>query len=97
MPRRLRPGRARSRAGRTPTRTIAGSGTRVTLLLGVAELAEEIDVDRARVALEAAEARLAELGSSGRTPEGDEADPEVAEAEGDRLRAQTRLDVVQEP
>ena len=34
------------------------TGTRVTLLIGVAELAEEIDVDRARVALEAAEARV---------------------------------------
>jgi F-type H+-transporting ATPase subunit epsilon len=70
-------------------------GTRVTMLLGVAELAEEIDVERARVALEAAEARLA-IASSGR-PEGDEADPEFIEAEGERLRAQTRLDVVQEP
>ena len=67
------------------------------MLLGVAELADEIDVERARVALEAAEARLADLGSSGRTSEGDEVDPEVAEAEGERLRAQTRLDVVQEP
>ncbi|MGA8725572.1 MAG: F0F1 ATP synthase subunit epsilon [Acidimicrobiales bacterium] len=72
-------------------------GTRVTMLLGVAELAEEIDVERARVALEVAEARLADLGSSGRTSEGDAVDPEVAEAEGERLRAQTRLDVVQEP
>ena len=40
------------------------ASTRVTLLVGVAELAEEIDVDRARVALEAAEARVAELGGS---------------------------------
>ena len=35
------------------------TSSRVTLLLGVAELAEEIDADRARVALEAAEARVA--------------------------------------
>ena len=41
------------------------TGSRVTLLLGVAELAEEIDVDRARAALEAAEARVAELGGGG--------------------------------
>jgi F-type H+-transporting ATPase subunit epsilon len=72
-------------------------GTRVTMLLGVAELAEEIDVERARVALEAAEARLAELGGAGRATDGDQIDPEVAEAEGERLRAQTRLAVVEEP
>ena len=80
-----------------------GSGSRVTMLIGVAELAEEIDVDRARVALEAAEARLAELSSAGRTAgaaagsapgEGDEADPEVVEAEAELLRAQVRLEAV---
>ncbi len=75
----------------------AERGTRVTMLLGVAELVSEIDVERARAALEAAEARLAELGTAGRTAEGDEADPEVAEAEGERRRAQTRLDAVEEP
>ena len=49
------------------------TGTRVTLLIGVAELAEEIDVDRARAALEAAEARVAELGgAANRTPGEDE-------------------------
>ncbi len=72
-------------------------GTRVTMLLGVAELVSEIDVERARAALEAAEARLAELGSAGRTAEGDEVDPEVLDAEGERLRARTRLDAVEEP
>ncbi len=38
--------------------------TSVTVLVGVAELAEEIDADRARAALEAAEARITELGGS---------------------------------
>ena len=80
-----------------------GSGSRVTMLIGVAELAEEIDTDRARAALEAADARLAELGAAGRTPgpaagstpgEGEEIDPEVAEAEAERLRAQVRLEAV---
>ncbi len=72
------------------------TGTRVTLLLGVAELAEEIDVDRARAALEAAEARVADLGgSANRTPaEGEEADPELAEAEAALVRAQVRLEAV---
>jgi len=71
------------------------TGSRVTVLAGVAELAEEIDADRARVALEAAEARLAELGSAttGRTPaEGEPADPELVEAEAALRRAQVRLE-----
>jgi len=71
------------------------TGTRVTVLAGVAELAEEIDADRARVALEAAEARLAELGGAavGRTPaEGETADPELVEAESALVRAQVRLE-----
>ena len=72
------------------------TGTRVTLLVGVAELAEEIDVDRARAALETAEARLAELGGTpNRTPaEGEEADPELVEAEAALRRAQVRLEAV---
>src|SRR5271168_3942173 len=37
------------------------AGSRVTLLVGVAELAGEIDTDRARAALEVAEAKVAEL------------------------------------
>jgi len=70
------------------------TGTRVTLLVGVAELAEEIDSDRARVALEAAEARVAELGgTASRAPaEGEVADPELVEAEAAVLRAQVRLE-----
>jgi len=71
------------------------TGSRVTLLAGVAELAEEIDVDRARTALEAAEARVAELGGTGRTPaEGEDADPELVEAESAVRRAQVRLEAV---
>ncbi len=79
--------------------------SRVTLLIGVAELAEEIDVDRAGVALEGAEARLAELAGAGRSTgagsssagEPDEPDTEVLEAEADRLRAQVRLEAVEVP
>ncbi len=73
-----------------------GTGSRVTLLLGVAELAEEIDTDRARIALEAAEARIAELGgAANRTPaEGEDIDPELVEAEAALLRAQVRLEAV---
>ena len=72
------------------------TGTRVTLLIGVAELAEEIDVDRARVALEASEARVGELGGTiNRTPtEGEEIDPELVEAESSVRRAQVRLEAV---
>jgi F0F1-type ATP synthase epsilon subunit len=72
------------------------TGTRVTLLIGVAELAEEIDVDRARVALEAAETRVAELGGTvNRTPtEGEEIDPELVEAEAAVRRSQVRLEAV---
>ena len=67
----------------------------MTLLLGVAELAEEIDADRARVALEAAEARVAELAGTGKAPaEGEEADPELVEAEAAVVRAQVRLEAV---
>jgi F-type H+-transporting ATPase subunit epsilon len=69
-------------------------GSRVTLLVGVAELAEEIDVDRARLALDAAESRLSELGGTGARAAGDEgeADPELVEAEAELLRAQVRLE-----
>jgi F-type H+-transporting ATPase subunit epsilon len=79
----------------------AASGTRVTLLFGVAELAEEIDVARAEVARQAAESRLSELGgpggqASGVTgPDGESVpDPEVVEAEATLLRAQVRLEAL---
>jgi F-type H+-transporting ATPase subunit epsilon len=78
------------------------SGTRVTLLIGVAELAEEIDVERARLALDAAEARVAEVGgASGRSSgsgsgpgEADEPDAALVEAEAEVRRAQVRLEAV---
>jgi F-type H+-transporting ATPase subunit epsilon len=71
-------------------------GSRVTLLVGVAELADEIDTDRARVALEAAEARVAEFGGTGKAlAEGEEADPELVEAEAAVVRAQVRLEAVE--
>jgi F-type H+-transporting ATPase subunit epsilon len=71
------------------------TGSRVTLLLGVAELADEIDVEAARADLEAAEAKVAELGGSGRTAgEGDEADPALAAAEADAAWARARLEAV---
>jgi F-type H+-transporting ATPase subunit epsilon len=77
----------------------AAPTSRVTLLIGVAELAEEIDTDRARVALEAAESRLTELGAAGRgagagTGEGEEPDAELVEAEAELVRAQVRLEAV---
>jgi F-type H+-transporting ATPase subunit epsilon len=75
------------------------SGTRVTLLIGVAELAEEIDAARAQVALEAAEARVAELtGTGGRTTGGgedEEPDAEMVEAEASLRRAQVRLEALE--
>jgi F-type H+-transporting ATPase subunit epsilon len=77
-----------------PAGTAPASRTRVTLLIGVAEPAAEIDVERARAALEAAEAKVAELtGSAGRgtSPAEDEADPELEEAEAARRRAEVRL------
>jgi F-type H+-transporting ATPase subunit epsilon len=75
-------------------------GTRVTLLIGVAELAEEIDADRARVALEVSEARVAELrsvassGGSAGSGDGDQIDPELAEAEAALRRAEVRLEAI---
>jgi F-type H+-transporting ATPase subunit epsilon len=71
------------------------SGTRITVLASVAELSEEIDVERARVALEAAQARVTDLtAASGRgsSAEGDEADADLVEAEGAVLRAEVRLE-----
>lgn len=76
----------------------AAGGTRVTLLLGVAELAEEIDVERARAAREAAGARLAELGAPGgvaAAEEGVTPDREVAEVQAALLRAEVRLETAE--
>ncbi len=80
----------------------AAAGTRVTMLIGVAELAGEIDVDRARTALDGAEARVAELaGAGGRgagtgSAEGEEPDHDLIEAEAALLRAQVRLEATDE-
>jgi len=72
---------------------------RVTVLPPAAELAEQIDVDRARRSLEAAEAKLADLSAAGRTSaegeEGAERDVEVVEAEAARKRAETRIEVAE--
>lgn len=77
---------------------LPGLSTKVTVLAGVAELADQIDVPRAQLAKEAAEARVAEL-SSGRggasdVPDGDDG-PGVAlvEAEAALARADLRLSV----
>lgn len=82
----------------------AGAGrTRVTLLVGVAELAEEIDSARARAALQTAEARVIEVsGGVGGRPagtgpgEGEEVDPELVEAEEAVRRAEVRLETIDE-
>jgi len=71
-------------------------GTRVTLLIGVAELVDEIDLERARAALERAESRLAELeGAGGRGGEEGAADLEVAEARAALRRAEVRIEAVE--
>jgi F-type H+-transporting ATPase subunit epsilon len=68
---------------------------RVVVLAPIAELADEIDVERAQRALEAAEARLADAtgGRAGPTGEEEGADPEVAEAEAAAQRARVRIEV----
>ncbi len=70
----------------------------VVVLAPVAERATDIDVERARRALDAADERLTELGGptgSGETSGGEGAtvDTQVLEAEAARLRAQVRLEV----
>ena len=76
---------------------LPGLSTRVTVLAGIAELAEEIDVPRAELARDAAAQRVNEL-RAGRGPaaegEGaDEADVALTEAEGALARAELRLTV----
>ena len=71
-------------------------------MAGIAELADEIDTERARVAHDAAEARVAELEASGRTAgsgspasasgEGDLPDPDLVEAQAALRRAEVRLE-----
>jgi F-type H+-transporting ATPase subunit epsilon len=70
----------------------AGMSTRLTVLAGVAELANEIDVARAEASKEAATQRVAELGS-GRATDDAEAESGLVEAEQALARAELRLQV----
>jgi F-type H+-transporting ATPase subunit epsilon len=78
---------------------LPGLSTRVTVLAGIAELAEDIDVPRAEAAKEAATLRISELGSgrgasASDTGEGAEAvDLALVEAELALARAELRLSV----
>ncbi len=66
----------------------------MTVLAGIAELAEEIDVPRAEQAREAATQRIGELGAGrAQAAEEVEEDVELAEAEGALARAELRLAV----
>ena len=78
---------------------LPGLSTRVTVLAGVAELAPEIDVERATVARDAAQQRVGELGgragTAAATAPGEDAVAglELADAEQDLARAELRLAV----
>jgi F0F1-type ATP synthase epsilon subunit len=76
---------------------LPGLSTRVTVLAGIAEIAEEIDVPRAELARDAATQRVTELrggrGPAGEADGADEADVALAEAEGALARAELRLAV----
>ncbi len=77
---------------------LPGLSTRLTVLAGIAELADEIDVPRAEAARDVAAQRVADL-SSGRVQGGDELDEELAlaEAQGALARAELRLAVAAGP
>jgi F0F1-type ATP synthase epsilon subunit len=64
----------------------------VTVLAGIAELSEEIDVARAEQARDTASQRVNEL-QSGRGGEEVEVDVELLEAKGSLERAELRLSV----
>jgi F0F1-type ATP synthase epsilon subunit len=64
----------------------------VTVLAGIAEVSEEIDVARAEQARDAANQRVNEL-QSGRGGEEIEVDLELVEAKGSLERAELRLSV----
>jgi F-type H+-transporting ATPase subunit epsilon len=76
---------------------LAGMTTRVTLLAGIAELAEDIDVPRAQQAQEVATQRVSELssarGGSAASDEAERGDVELQQAEGALARAELRLSV----
>ena len=77
---------------------LPGLSTRVTVLAGIAEVADEIDVPRAEIARDAATQRVNEL-SGGRGPAAeageaaDEANVALAQAQGSLSRAELRLAV----
>jgi F0F1-type ATP synthase epsilon subunit len=71
---------------------LPGLSTRVTVLAGIAELSEEIDVARAEQARDTASQRVNEL-QSGRGGEEVEVDVELLEAKGSLERAELRLSV----
>jgi F0F1-type ATP synthase epsilon subunit len=73
---------------------LPGLSTRVTVLAGVAERAEEIDVERAERAKETSSQRLSDL-NAGRSVAGEDLDEDVAvtEAAGSLARAELRLAV----
>ena len=71
---------------------------RVTVLAGVAELVDEIDVARAEAARTEAQARLDQLrSSSARDDAGAAADVEIAQLEGALERADVRLKLSRGP
>jgi F-type H+-transporting ATPase subunit epsilon len=78
---------------------LPGLSTRVTVLAGIAELAEEIDVSRAEQARDAAAQRVNDLRSGRGTTSGGaggediEVDVELIEAQGSLDRAELRLAV----
>jgi F-type H+-transporting ATPase subunit epsilon len=73
---------------------LPGLSTRVTVLAGVAERAEEIDTERAERAKETSGQRLSDL-NAGRAPAGEDIEEDVAvsEAESALARAELRLAV----
>jgi len=73
---------------------LPGLSTRVTVLAGIAELADEIDVPRAEQAKETATQRVNELGGGrgGAVEEGEE-DVALSQAEKALARAELRLSV----
>ncbi len=82
-------------SGDTVAPSTVAPATQVTLLAGVAELADDIDTERAKTALDAAAARVAELGVAGRVPgPGDEPteDEGLVEAQAALRRAEVRLE-----
>jgi F-type H+-transporting ATPase subunit epsilon len=74
---------------------LPGLSTRVTVLAGIAELAQEIDVARAEQARDAATQRVNDLqsGRGAATAEEVEVDVELNQAQGSLARAELRLAV----